>query len=1041
MNTNTNLDLQGQNSSLPERREAPVNQSQSGDLTTEENKKLKILEVKADPSFQKVWKETPPDKKEEFKNELQEMYGEEFGEPQMAKDERQKLKELQEKAARKIKLEIDHVRNELINTPPDYLFENIDDAKTKKRKEESGEPTFHYSSEEIRLMITRGLPEKLRALFEQFFVVKLDLSNWLAYTSATNRERNDQINKASGGALVEGFTDTKTGKDKFRILLDPTSCIELRSGILSSNEKLRMFSEDKLVYTITRAIIATIKGKKEFEEFCRKNGFGKNIDKNCRGNFDDWLTLTLLNKKFSDSTGKFSKVDSKLQEAANTWLERVTADQIMDPKELGGRPMVIQSRDIDEKLYAKKIPGWIDKSTGEYIRGWRLSLLETNQWLGKGVYAFTEAISRFRLFNKEYYYMHLADEDAKEIKKLLSRDLPTSDYMKLFADNRFSQNKDRLRQLIILLAQKSMYQWWMLQLWLWKFDPVFRRTKGKEVSSDGYDLVTRASKAYTKAVGPGPVVLPEYVEKAGRFIRVSYAKQLAKMDGILNTMSLRQIQRFGAEIYANVHHIDGKKFIDPGAKLGQDNGYGKEGVKKYYASCDIQLDELLGKKEADKFFKDMKNYANDLGEQDFNNLVNAGVLAVTRRYLRASRVEKELFSMYTAPSIKQGYEAYQDKVGETQFVKDDYETDFAPIKKELKKADFNFDALVNDSSLQDLNEIYNEFVKEKKYDPLIRTPQQTKYGRLLEFIKQSKTTILKDEILTDSIKDFITTQLEQFSHKKQIYSGDIEKFRLSLDEKIVKEKKLLSLSMDEKSINRLNKWDQATTQLIKNLNGLFKHLENLGIVKQFHLLFKPFETKLSEYQTRQTALNDKQKESIKSYFWKEIALEKTSIDDKVRDLKRQYSYLAFTDEEVNKVSAIQDHKERNVALYSLLEQKLSEASMPSSDKLSKDYDKLDQLYSEINQNFKDPNSETSDFEALKVRFLALNIIPESVKNKEINSTYVILNYLQLAKTVVNNHYLDLERSGFGRKTSGYSQTIEDELEEEETRRAQIEEEE
>lgn len=963
--------------------ETEINQNilnQDIKITPEEEQKLNILYLKKDLSKLEFKKDALQEKQKMITNLKQQHpnYSKYFDNLNLTIDEIKELSDLEKKLEQQKKFEISKINHELIDAPPKNIFQNFDDAETIQRKQESRQNHLPFSLEELRLIIARKMPEKLRAIFESHFLVRLNDLDW-----TKDKKKNDLFSASSGGAIVEKIFDEKSKKNKFLINLDIDSCFEedYIKGKGGKKTKLVILNLEKLVYIITRSVLSVIKEKKGFEKICKKLGYNENIDKNCK-NYDDWLAMVLLEKDVS------SHVNPEFKKAVFEWLSD------FNPKDIDfsiSSPIIIKTRKINDKVWDKKLKSWKDKSTGEYITGWRRWLLERNATLGSFVYNFTETISRIpsALINKEYYYINIAERDAKEAKKLLSLDLGGGDYVKMIKESRYLNNKDRLRQLILVIANKGAYQWWMAQLWLWKYDWKFKSSKGKEVSSDGFDFMSRVAKAYQKAVKL-PVAQPEYKKVGNKFVRFDYQGQMGKMDAILNTISTRQIQNVQADVYNNLFNNSDKKFVNIDSKLGESEFDKQEdGKKKYWLTDDACLNDLIGDNNANAFVKDMKNYAEHLNEKEFNNLVNAGVYSITRRLLQASRVEKEIFSMYTSPVVRSGFEKYKNNVSEPAYVLDQYEEDYKQANELMEKNQNNPLEIVKNSAFDDLLKIYNDYVKKESYIPYMRGTHLTAYGKLNEFIKQSKSAILEIPKIPTSLRETLIDRIDDLNQKKEITPEEINKFYNLYEEK--------SASLEP----------ETDIKIRTTVHKLLGHMKNLSVVKQYQNIFRPYEYKINEYKPKKASISKENTKKILDFFLKKVMIAPVSTNDKIKSLQAKYPQINFTFKEIEYINQGKDNSEQSLRVYKLLDGKLKSFSEPLEKKLHTDYNQLNLFFNNIYEAKE--QIKPIDIDKYIIEFKSLNLIPESIKNKSINTLDDIISYTQLARVVAVDYFNEIDR--------------------------------
>lgn len=979
--TQNNLNQEQKNDEKKETdKEKDTSKSISNDLTTDEKNRLKILKLKDDPSFKNVIKNIKdPAEKKELEDKYKAIYGNEFGNLEISPEEKNELKNLNDRNSQDYIKKITVLKHELLKAPSENNFKNFPKEIEPQAQNDPAIPNLEY----VRLLMSQ-LPPELQAIFSEYFVLELNTSNWSNPSSKSGNKRNEMLSISSGGAIVEKFTDINSNsKEKFKIIIDKDSLYDFHESELGGIKfSAKTLNTNKLTYLVTRAILSTIDSdqKQDFVEYCKKNKIKKGLDKNVN-NFEDWLAICLSNND------QAKKIDKELTEKAQKWLGSIYKNQnLIDTKNF--KTTTINKTEFNEHLINDRLSKWEDSETGQEIKGpqaWMLNLFRNMNLsgVGKWLYSVSSVINLSKILSKgEYYYYMIAESDGKQVQKLLSRDLGTGDYIKLLKEPKYLNSKDDLRILILTIANKAAYQSWMLHLWLWKFDDVYRKSKGKEVSEDGFDLTNRVAKAYGKAAR-GPAAVTEYVQKGSKYIRFSYAQQLGKLDAILNTFSLRDIQRIAPDVFQNLYNGKDKKLIDIDQKLGD---------KGYYVSGDVNLDSLIGEGGrfgAKNFVNDMKDYSQELGEEEFLNLANAGVKAIVRRYLQESRTEPVLFSMYTPPMVKHGFETYKNKVGEPAYSEEKYIEDFKNEKKSLAEYNFSVDKKANNSSYDELFDIYSNLVKEKREFPYVKGLIASKHGRLIEYINQSKEKIRElPKSISEDLKSQLIAVINRYEKSPSISVEMTDKVKADLD------KKLSSVSREASVIIR------------KTMDEFFTHLENYGIIKNYQKLFKPYEQNLnnllSKGKDKKGDVNSKQEKL--NYLYKELLpAEGINAQDKIKNLERMYPELALSSNERKNIEKLTSDTDKITFYANLISKKIESPIVGGKASFSKEYDKLNLLYFDVNQKVAHPDDVSGDEEELISRFRELELLPKEVRQSEINTLLDLQNALKLAKVVADDY--------------------------------------
>lgn len=1015
---NTNPEQERNQLNQPERAER-VSRSSQTSLSPEQKKQLEILCVKEDLQDEIIKIErirdekTREEEKTKYFADIKKIYGTllgaSFEKLKMTLEDKKVLKELKDKAKEKIDEDTKKLRHDLLNSIPEKCFEGWETEKEQKCKEESGQAVeFPISLEKMRVILHQRLPEELRPIFQELFLLKLDLSNWKGVGE------EDQIVPPPGDSKIEKVFDPQSNKNKFRLTIDPTGCMREESfGEGAEKVTLYFFSENRFVYQIMRAMLVTIKGenKKDFEDWCQKNGFGKKIDKNDKTKSDDWLAMML-----SDFQKCREKVDPRLKEAYEKWLKKfkkLNVDNFTKPSELS-ETISIKSLELDDTIIENRIYNpWRDKETDTHISGPGLYLLENFGILGKMLYTIGATVGNInKLIDRQYIHMFLAEEDAKEMKKLLLRDISGSDYIPMLKNPIYYQNKDKMRALLLTIASKGYYQWWMAQFYLFKHDGKFRSTHGKEITHDGYDFICRLTKMHQKAIKGPAMAIPEYKEVAGKFVRRSYDEQIGIIDGVMETMPLWQVQHILPDAL-DLLRVE-NEYIDLDTKLGEydkdpdQQKYNKD--KKHFCATDNKmLEKFLPVEEAEKFFLAMKDYAqnpHNLNEPEFNNLVGPGIKSLVRRLKKAATEDREIFSAHTSPLMRQLFKEYQSKVGDAKYTIKEYESDFSDTRKKIEDHNFDLEETIKDYSFEEICQIYDNFSRDRNISPYMRGDQITPRGKLEGFLEQAKERIIsnaRSKNIPEEIRDFIAAEIERIEEKRLISDDDISNFRKLFEEKT----------------SRLE--DKAKYSLGADLDKFFIHLKNLGVVKRYQRLFASYAEKLNYYlaPVKEERIDLGKLQKANNYFQEEIAYrsDQTSTGDKIKAIGWKFPQIKFSPKEIDKIESLATNEEKNLKISHLLIEKINELSRPKNQQLNSDYEKLNQLYYEVNE-FIANGEKKYNLDELKNTFKTLNLIPDEVKSKSIPTLLDLRKYLQLAKAVVNSYYTEENKRKLKRRHLG-----------------------
>ena len=201
---------------LTEKNESLSNQSAQNatprGLSDTDIQRLSILRLKTSKDFQETLKKATDQEKINLQKKFNDLYQDKFGELTVSRHEIEELKQLESINSSFYKKKIEKLNYELAQAPPRDNFENFPMENDPISIENPHLPT----NEEVRIAFNL-LPDKLKAIFKNYFKVTLSRANW-------NQNCNNQLSNASGGAIIEPYTEK--GIQKYNIVVDADSCYE-----------------------------------------------------------------------------------------------------------------------------------------------------------------------------------------------------------------------------------------------------------------------------------------------------------------------------------------------------------------------------------------------------------------------------------------------------------------------------------------------------------------------------------------------------------------------------------------------------------------------------------------------------------------------------------------------------------------------------------------------------------------------------------------------------------------------------------------------
>lgn len=866
------------------------------------------------------------------------------------------------------------IHAELIRSPLPEKFSGFPKQDPNKDLDE-----FMLSEEQIRVFMS-SLPSEILAIFNQYFSISF-------YKNEDKDQLKKIVRESSGGAVVEKYQDQNLS-DKFRIYIDIESFYkskEKEENGFAYTEYI--FQKSRFLYTITRAILSTIKDKSEFIEFAEKSEklSGKKIDKNCSSEFDDWLAYLLVNPQ------KAKVTHPELYSAAKSWLKNGFQKENFVDTSITPEKTIIEKADFDSKLEQGK-KRWKNSLTGAPIesKGW-LSFLNFTDSLGLGsigskVFGIAEYFSEIKLAFEEGYLYAQNESAENEVKRLLGQELSGGDYHKLMKKPQYYNNEDKMKALIFVLAKKGAYHWQFGQLWLYRWDETFQKTKGQEVSMKGFNFINKVNGII--ATQNRILKTVEYKQVGTRFVHNSYQDQIARFDNIFETMSLRDLQRAAADPFNNLYCPETQKFIGIDAKLGETHMQGKG---KFYIQNDISLDDMLPPGEAEKFVDTMQSFSKESHDEDFNRLVDPIVVSMIKKYVQESRQEPNLFNIYTSSMVKKAFDYYKDHVGETQASQKQLDDDYQNLSDALENNDYNPEVAIENKSYDEINLIYKENYKEENEAPYTRGKEKTKFGRFKELIHQSFSklkTFIANISLPESLRDFIISELLKFEDNKNVSVEEINAFNSEVD------KKLSDITPD------------VATKARKYIDEYLKDLERYTVIRAYQNVFRPYVYEINKFKDTKKSKNKIDIGRLNKWYLTKLLPEKSSIEQKLRDIEfASNQTIIFSENEKNYLLSLAPDVAIN-KLTDIMSSKLERSTLDSG--FNAHYHKLNEVYFNINQSLLYPERFSSELPKFIEDFNHLNLIPQSIKDKTPKSIPAILKKLQIAKAVADDYYQEEE---------------------------------
>ncbi|MFA4846369.1 MAG: hypothetical protein WC654_07510, partial [Patescibacteria group bacterium] len=97
-----------------------------------------------------------------------------------------------------------------------------------------------------------------------------------------------------------------------------------------------------------------------------------------------------------------------------------------------------------------------------------------------------------------YFEMAVSEHDKKEVARITAREEAITDRDARLGLLMDSNNMEEMRRLLLADSETGDWALWRELLFLWKFDHEFKASGGKEISQEGYNLVTRLHRLSQK---------------------------------------------------------------------------------------------------------------------------------------------------------------------------------------------------------------------------------------------------------------------------------------------------------------------------------------------------------------------------------------------------------------------------------------------------------------------------------------------------------------------------------------------------------------
>ena len=634
-------------------------------------------------------------------------------------EEIQRKNDLDRLVGAKVERYISQSKQELAAAPSESAFKGFQSIKEELNKPENEEeaeleqPTQRrYSDialEEIQLLVHRlfGKNHELRTFFEESMILEYDNE---ASQQAREQAGNSRQSELGGATVKKQNVD---GKEKFVVTVTDETFISFKQWTDNTgrSHSYPEFHFRDAAFTIGKAILTAAVGNEavdklsnEIEDKSAPLWWGDRIvEKNAgpqagsakqltsRERAIEYLAFYLIDPE------QMAKIDPGFASAAGLALGNI------DPKNslslgLGETLRIAQSKLNTDYLYNDFDPAkrrkhdWYDipsewlanTQSGLGARsamGGALGYGAAVAMAGSGGLAGVAAIGGILLGkalpkpigfirnligvykNEVDFYRELAvsELDNKEVARISAREEGGGDRAKRLKGYIETRNEEGARYMLMSIASSGDFNLWHEYLYLYNFDPLFKATGGKEITQQGYNLVTKLHRFSNKAKRIGTVIgiyehrIDPY--QRHRFVLKSYDKYEGAVWNQWETRGEREAQQVAAEAFDMMS--DGNGYID------LDNKYGAginedENSRGWQVAGVNDLRAVIGGENAKEFLNFLgKGWK---GDERFLNKFNAVEITAIQRMRQFDK--KKFPGEHTKMVARDAFEHYGTLVKE-----------------------------------------------------------------------------------------------------------------------------------------------------------------------------------------------------------------------------------------------------------------------------------------------------------------------------------------------------------------------------------------
>lgn len=846
------------------------------------------------------------------------------------------------------------------------------------------------SREEMRILVNRLLSAqpRLKLFFEKHCILQYDpKALW-------------EDSAEAGGATIT--TRQEGGRKKFLIQLDGGSFInEISTTDVKTGEKIsvRYLDLNKISFILLRSLARLIPSPEKMAKLwakTRKKKRGLLIDRNAPDDWTNFFNLCILDP----DTAK--RINQEAYEEFEKFMEKAELTPQFTDQKITIKDAKIDYDNLYENLEKQQRKSrWYERFNLSAV--WDIVTLKWLVW--------REGIDWDERAKAEY--------DLKEVQRILARDEGIVQRDARFEELIMFNDKNNCRRLIMASAMTGDLRDWQLLLYAWKFDPIFQRTQGREISAETFFFFERTRRLSEKARRIATKPMWYYRDpKTGRYFRKDSEKYQAETNEEWAKKADRDSQGTAQETYEHMRSAKDGKFMALDARLG-DNLDNPNSEGWYASTGDFR--NILGHKAAKDFLTDMQNYAKAQGDMNWINKLEAdqrGAIArfhiTTNRGAQGARAgsaaarERNLYHEHTKPITRDAFLHYEHLIPslEEESAKKSKE-----LVKELSKE--SPEDFIRRASPEEISTVFRNVRKPGPTEEKEKTRKTARDISLENFTRIENK--LRASHLPEKIRMFLLMKFEFL--------------RKGLDKEEVKEPISVQTDKLKKEIDKLlENYPDFQDQTYQFLDDFLTELRKFRVIKEYQRVFKPYQEGVDRLEK---TLKKETKDKIRNYYdkvlLKKLAAKEIDAEQATDEINEKFKKdnFAITPEEKAEILAPETAEEQLEKLASIVENELKRKDLPLGEVLNRQKEKIENLYQKVQEASWQPEEKRPLSEYLE-DCQKIEASPKSVL-ENIKDEDDLLKHLGIIYTILNDRINRIERTTRRRATATTTEEASEEL--------------